>query len=709
MKKIYTLILLVCMTITQMMGIEPPTLQCINMNHNATDCQVFWNHPSLYAGIATIEVWVSTTAAGPFVLGTTVNAGDTVCSTQFNLTTVLGPNVEDLYCYLIVTPDAAHASEGTAQSATMHSMKLTLTATGNNPDQNSMAILQWNNPEPFPTTCSGQNYSIWRKTSYNYDFVRIAQVSQNTNTYRDTIDVCEDYVQYYVSIFNYAADINPACQFKTRPKGDTFSDATPPATPTLDSVSVNPATQQIELGWSQNSPDAIGCIIYHATSAGGPWPALDTVLGTHWTDTHHQSNSVNYYRIAAIDSCFGSARTIAGNMTTYAQNNMILSVANMDVCLKKIKLQWNGYEHMTNNVGEYRIYYAQDNGNMQYLASVNGNTIIYECNGLPTNHQYKFLVQAVNTNGQITASSSIYAVNDYTEEAADDFCYIRHVSVVENQYVEVSVLTDGANTPFTELYIYRSENNTQNFAKIATIPYQNGSANYSYNDQDVDVMNKLYYYRVSLRNECGAESAASNIAHTILLKGEGTAAQENALQWNNYSEFNGGTLSYSVYRKVETSSLYTDVEAGLPATELNEYSDNVAELYEMGSHFQYYVVAQEGLNEYGFADESVSNIIEVEQFPNTYIPNAFCPNSSLVENQVFKPANSFMSTAGYWFTIYSRQGEIVFITNDITLGWDGTEQKSGKAVPPGMYIYRLEYLRPDGEKVVQNGTVTLIY
>ncbi len=165
MKKIYTLILLVCMTITQMMGIEPPTLQCINMNHNATDCQVFWNHPSLYAGIATIEVWVSATAAGPFVLGTTVNAGDTVCSTQFNLNTVLGPNVEDLYCYLIVNPDAAHASEGTAQSATMHSMKLTLTATGNNPDQNSMAILQWNNPEPFPTTCSGQNYSIWRRPS----------------------------------------------------------------------------------------------------------------------------------------------------------------------------------------------------------------------------------------------------------------------------------------------------------------------------------------------------------------------------------------------------------------------------------------------------------------------------------------------------------------------------------------------------------------
>ena len=129
----------------------------------------------------------------------------------------------------------------------------------------------------------------------------------------------------------------------------------------------------------------------------------------------------------------------------------------------------------------------------------------------------------------------------------------------------------------------------------------------------------------------------------------------------------------------------------------------------MGSHFKYYVVAKEGLNGYGFADESFSNIIEVEQFPNTYIPNAFSPNSSILENQVFKPANSFMNTNGYWFIIYSRQGEIVFMTNDITQGWDGTEQLSGKAVPAGMFVYRLEYINPDGKKIVKNGTVMLIY
>lgn len=713
MKKKHILAVLCWLLTLPLWGIIPPTLQCVNMNHNATDCQVFWNHPQLYAGIATIEVWVSTSANGPYLLGATVNAGDTVCSTQFNFNTVfgntVGPNVDNLYCYLVVNPDAAHASEGPAVSDTMHSMVLHLTPTGSNPAQNSIALLQWEYPSPFPATCNGQNFSIWRKGTHDFDYIRIGQVNQNTTTFRDTIDVCQEDYSYYVRIFNYAADINPACQISTRPKMNTFSDATPPTTPVLDSVSVNAATQRIELGWHQSSPDAIGCIIYHATSAGGPWPAIDTVIGTHWLSPDHQGNTMNYYRIAAIDSCFASERTIAGNMTATAQHNIILSVANMDVCLKKIRLQWSPYENMTGNLAEYQIFYSSDNGGMQYLASVGSNASSYECTGLPTNHQYRFVVKAVNTNGNISSTSCNCDVTNYTEDEADDFCYIRHVSVIENQYVEVRILTDGANTPFTELHLFKSVNNPQNFSQIATISYQNGQSEYSYEDHDADVNGSLNYYKASVRNECGAESAASNIAHTILLTGEGTAAQENALQWNNYAEFNGGTDSYSVYRKVQISPYFDNVENNLVATELNNYNDNVGNLFEMGSHFQYYVVAHEGLNEYGFADESVSNIIEVEQFPNTYIPNAFCPNSTIIENQVFKPANSFMNAEGYVFAVYSRQGEIVFITNDITQAWDGTEQKSGKAVPAGMYVYRLEYIRPDGKKVVKNGTVSVVY
>lgn len=705
MNKKYTLVILICLITLRLMGIEPPSIQCIGLNQNGI-CQISWNHPNQYDGISTIDIMVSTSANGPFQLGPTITASDSVCTTQFNIDDLLGSAVEDIYCYLLAHPDAAHSSESDAQSATMHSLTFTLTATGTNPNQNSIARLQWTHPSPFPATCDGQNYSIWRKTSYNADFIRIAQVNHNTNSYQDHVDVCEDSIQYYISIFNYAQNIDPACQFKTRPKGKVFSDGTAPDVPILDSVSVDPVTQLIELGWTQNSPDAIGCVIYEVDDPNPGNNPIDTVIGTHWTSTD-QGNTLHRYTIAAIDSCFYNSKTTNAGEISTPQNNMVVTVASMDVCRKIIKLQWNPYVNMTGSIGEYRVYYAQDNGNMQYLATVNGTS--YECNGLPTNHQYKFMVKAVNANGNITASSCLCTVTNYTEEETNDFCYIRHVSVIDNKYVEIQVLTNGANTPFTELYIYRSINNNLNFNKIATVSYRNGVSNYSYEDHDADITGNLNYYFVSLRNECGAESAASNIAHTILLKGEGTAAQENALQWNNYGEFNGGTESYSIYRKLEISPSFVDVENGLPSSELNNYNDNVSDLFEMGSHFQYYVVAKEGLNEYGFADESMSNIIEVEQFPNTYIPNAFYPNSTILENKIFKPANSFMGTKGYWFTVFSRQGEIVFITNDITKGWDGTEQKSGKQAPAGMYVYRLEYLKPDGETVVKNGTVMLIY
>lgn len=700
MKRIFLLAVLCWILTMSVWGIVPPNIQCIDLQSSATNCQVFWNHPQQYAGISTIDVWCSTSPSGPFTLGTTVTAGVSINSAQFSF------NEEELYCYLAAHPDAAHTSEGIAYSDTMRAMRLQLTPTGDNPTQNSIALLQWNNPSPFPASCTGENYSIWRKGANDPNYFCIAQVGGNITSYRDTIVLCQEDYSYYVSITNHS---NPSCQFKTRAKSGTFSDATPPATPILDSVSVNSATQRTELGWTQTSADAIGCIIYHATSASGPWPAIDTVIGTHWISPVHQGNAIHYYRIAAIDSCFESKQTIAGNMTTHPQNNIMVSVAGMDVCRKSIRLQWNPYEQMTDDIGAYKIYYKQDNGALQYLASVNGNITSYECLGLPANHQYRFIVKAINTSGTITSTSCHCDVTNYTENESTAFCYIRHVSVIENQYVEVGIFTDGNITPFTSLSLYRSINDTLHFNYIASISYQNGQANYLYGDYSANVTDNLNYYKAILHNECGAEAASSNIAHTILLKGEGNASQENSLLWNNYGEFNGGTESYTIFRKVEISPYFTDIVSGMEASEHNTYNDNVTELFEMGSHFQYYVVAQEGLNDYGFADESISNTIEVEQFPNTYLPNAFCPNGTIVENQIFKPVNSFMNTEGYLFTIYSRQGEIVFTTNDISEGWNGTEQKSGKAVPPGMYVYRLAFIHPDGKKVVKNGTVTLIY
>lgn len=692
------------MTISSARAIDPPTLQCIHMNHNDTMCQVSWNHPNNYSGINTIEVWVSSDLGGPYSLAQTINAGDTVCSTLFSIDPLLGDNADEMYCYLKARPDAAHISEGSVISDTMHSMVMTVIPRGENPAQNSRALLHWTAPEPFPSTSSNQEFSLYKKREGELGYTRIATLNSSTRFYVDTADICNGEISYYIRIFNYA--LNPACQFSTRVKTDLFADATPPNTPILDSVSVDFNTQRIELGWTQTSSDAVGCIIYHSENAGGPWPPLDTVLGTHWLSPSHNGNEQHFYRIAAIDQCFETSQTIAGNMTNTYQTNMILNSPSQDVCHKIINLQWSAYQNMTRGLAEYKIYYAQDGGNFQYLASSTTNS--YACTGLPANHNYTFIVKAVNQTGNITASSSKCVITNYVEGQTGDFCYIRHASVVNNQAVEIKILTSGDTLPFREVKLYRSVNNDQNFEPIATISYQTNTANYTYIDAGADVNNNVNYYKTAIVNECGADAYTSNTVHTILLSAEGNAAQENSIRWNNYEGFDGGTDNYDIYRKVEISNEFVPIVFGHSATTVNTYRDDVSELFEMGSTFQYSVKAHEGTNRYGFADTSRSNTVEVKQFPNTYIPNAFHPTGTLVDNQVFKPVNSFMNTTNYLFTVYSRQGEIVFTTTDITEGWNGHEQKSGKVSESGMYVYRLQYTDTDGKLVVRHGTVVLV-
>ena len=127
-------------------------------------------------------------------------------------------------------------------------------------------------------------------------------------------------------------------------------------------------------------------------------------------------------------------------------------------------------------------------------------------------------------------------------------------------------------------------------------------------------------------------------------------------------------------------------------------------MYESGSKFLYYVEAQEDLNSYGFNETSLSNQIQLIQPPTIYVPNAFRPLGA--NNKVFKPVNSFVSNDGYKFSIYTRQGELIFVTTNPQEGWDG--KVNGVLVPLNVYVWYMEYKMPDGTEMERTGTVTLV-
>lgn len=70
-----------------------------------------------------------------------------------------------------------------------------------------------------------------------------------------------------------------------------------------------------------------------------------------------------------------------------------------------------------------------------------------------------------------------------------------------------------------------------------------------------------------------------------------------------------------------------------------------------------------------------------------YVPNAFTPDGNEY-NEVFIPVLSGNINAdNYLFEIYNRWGELIFETNDISDGWDGTYR--GLMSPDGTYIWKV--------------------
>jgi gliding motility-associated-like protein len=109
-------------------------------------------------------------------------------------------------------------------------------------------------------------------------------------------------------------------------------------------------------------------------------------------------------------------------------------------------------------------------------------------------------------------------------------------------------------------------------------------------------------------------------------------------------------------------------------------------------------------NSDGCSDDTIV-VIPVEDNYAFFVPSAFTPNND-GNNEVFLPRVN--DVVNYEFFIFSRNGEIIFYTNNPEQGWDGTF--NGAPVPEGVYWWKINCARigtPE-EMMVRNGTVTLV-
>jgi len=86
------------------------------------------------------------------------------------------------------------------------------------------------------------------------------------------------------------------------------------------------------------------------------------------------------------------------------------------------------------------------------------------------------------------------------------------------------------------------------------------------------------------------------------------------------------------------------------------------------------------------------------------IPNAFSPNHDGY-NDTFKPIIGAI-VMEYQFTVYNRWGQVVFSTNNLYQGWDGT--MGGTPQNSNVFVWSCKYKTDTGIENVEKGTVLLI-
>ncbi|MCJ8292265.1 MAG: gliding motility-associated C-terminal domain-containing protein [Crocinitomicaceae bacterium] len=143
--------------------------------------------------------------------------------------------------------------------------------------------------------------------------------------------------------------------------------------------------------------------------------------------------------------------------------------------------------------------------------------------------------------------------------------------------------------------------------------------------------------------------------------------------------------SGGVYSTLNTSTGATGYEWNFSDNSASEYSENVIHQFstETTANYSVELVA--------FSDEGCTDtayqIINIEEELIFYVPNSFTPDGDEYNN-TFKPVmTSGFDTQNYQLEIYNRWGELIFVSQNAEVGWDGTY--NGNMAQDGTYVWKI--------------------
>lgn len=658
----------------------PSVLSCVSVQTNG-DVTINWSPPNdLSAGFNSYLIYYSSNG----ISGSFVHISSIFNVNQTSFTHVGTPANFRPVAYYIVTRYAGN--NDSPSSDTLQTMFLRVSDIGS-----EQAGLQWNDLHTTHFSSPLEKFYIYREYPLGQWFLTdsTTQLSQI-----DTLQyLCNKQVRYRIECKDTSG-----CSSVSTLDGKIFYDLIPPLSPVFDSISVDINSGNPILGWTMSpSQDTYGYFIYFGSNN----LYYDTVWSraiTSYKDVLIDASTKSYqYTIAAFDSCNYNKSPLGLSFST------LFLRAKRNICAKEIVLTWTNSFCIYPSTDGYRIFVQKDNGAFILLADVNSSINTFTHSNLQDGSEYCYFIRAYHTSTGKTSSSNKACVS-FAEQPIPRFVYLRYASVDNSTSISLKWYVDTL-YPISYHKIMRSDDGV-NYTEIERMQHNNTS-NLEFIDNNVTPDNKPYYYKIITYDSCEIAYIESNTAKTIHLIGSVYDQLTNNIVWNNYEGFNGMVNSYNIYRNEDESStpeLYKNVASSYSGNDI--YFDNLINDMCSDGTFYYIIEAKEGVsNRYGFCDLARSNRILIEQSPRIYFPNAFRPQSGIIENTIFMPISVFVNSTYYEFTIYDRNGHEVFFTTNTNEGWDGNYK--GSPMATGVYAYVIKLKFPEGNSFEKVGTVTL--
>lgn len=592
-----------------------------------------------------------------------------------------GGGIEDFYIETVSGCDG----NTILSSDTVQNIRLTLV----NPS-NGTAVLNWNEPVTPYNTNLNQYYHILREYPAGTWSV-IDSVPYGTQVYKDTIDICNAFLNYQISL------PTTTCAFTSNIEGDTFEDMLTPDIPVISSVTIDSLTGNVIITWNVNGQDdTFGYIIYK-TDQNGILFEVDTVYGINNTFYNYGpggGNGAVTFSVSAFDSCF--TNTVPATYQTSAKSPLhttVFAKYTYDVCGKKAKITWSKYIGWA-NVDRYEVYGNIDGTGWALFGTTTQLNYQIPITG---SGNYQFLIRAVNGAGIESFSNKISVVA--IVPTAPSYSYTRVATVNQNSVVIKHYMEVVGGVKEISLERKNKSNVFVQIAKQAVV-----AETTVFVDNEVNTDRYSYEYRVRIIDSCGNSGPVANEVKTILLQIQSNDIQMvNTLSWNAYQGFEGSIVRYNIFRS--TNGVYTWPPIATVSANTLFYEDDLNGLAGFEGKVCYYVEALESMNRYNFAEISQSNEACTVFEPLIYIPNAFTPGGY---NPIFLPVVSLINPTDYRLTIIDRWGQVMFSTTDIYEGWDGTMGINHHLAQTGLYMYVLQVRDGNGQEVTKRGHVSLL-